>query len=77
MSAPFDPADPAGDSFRQAVQSAITGFLVDQRPVLAGIGEELEPLRLAAVDYTGGGVYYRGNLAKYYDIPASIRIKAR
>ncbi|ALN16348.1 polyprenyl synthetase family protein [Acidipropionibacterium acidipropionici] len=55
MSAPFDPADPAGDSFRQAVQSAITGFLVDQRPVLAGIGEELEPLRLAAVDYTGGG----------------------
>jgi len=30
-----------------------------------------------AVDYTGGGVYYRGNLAKYYDIPASIRIKAR
>lgn len=28
-------------------------------------------------DYTGGGEYYRGNLAKYYDIPGHIPIKAR
>ncbi|WP_147243232.1 hypothetical protein [Acidipropionibacterium virtanenii] len=30
-----------------------------------------------AADYTGVGVYYRGNLAKYCGIPASIRIKTR
>lgn len=30
-----------------------------------------------AQDYTGGGTYYQGNLAKYYGVEASVRIVAR
>lgn len=55
MSAPFDPEDPTGEPFRRAVQHSIDGFLAGQRPALAGIGEELEPVLDAAAAYTGSG----------------------
>ncbi|AXE39220.1 polyprenyl synthetase family protein [Acidipropionibacterium virtanenii] len=71
MSAPFDPADPAGEPFRQAVQTAITGFLTDQRAVLATIGEELDPLRIAAGEYTGGGKRLRPAFCYWGRVAAS------
>ncbi|MCI1746784.1 MAG: polyprenyl synthetase family protein [Acidipropionibacterium sp.] len=55
MCASFDPADPAGESFRQAVQDSLSAFLAGQRTTLAGIGAELEPVLDAAHDYTAGG----------------------
>ncbi len=55
MCASFDPADPTGDSFRQAVQDSLSAFLAGQRPVLAAIGAELDPVLEAARDYTAGG----------------------
>ncbi|MDN5977451.1 polyprenyl synthetase family protein [Acidipropionibacterium jensenii] len=55
MCAYFDPAAPAGDDFRRAVQNAVSGFLDSQKPVLGVIGAELEPVLAAARDYTSGG----------------------
>lgn len=51
----FDPADPAGQDFRDAVQARLGDFLGGQGPVLRRIGAELDPVILAARDYTSGG----------------------
>ena len=51
----LDPAQPLGPAFRQDVQDALTGFLTDQRPVLAEIGVELETMAELAELFTGGG----------------------
>lgn len=51
----FAPADPLGTNFRDAVQTAITGFLDARREEVSAIGPELDlPLDLAKV-FTGGG----------------------
>jgi len=55
MCASFDPAAPAGEPFRLAVQDALSAFLTDQQATLREIGPELEPVLAAAHDYTSGG----------------------
>jgi len=51
----FDPCDPVGSSFREAVSAAIGDFLAQEREQSARIGSELAPLDRLAERFTQGG----------------------
>lgn len=51
----FDASDPASSAFRDAVASAIGGFLDDRAGQLAAIGPELDPVLDMARQFTAGG----------------------
>ncbi|MVA77319.1 polyprenyl synthetase family protein [Auraticoccus sp. F435] len=50
-----DPAEPLSAGFRAAVQTVLTTFLDGQRPLLEGIGPELDPVLAMARSLTAGG----------------------
>ncbi len=56
---PFDPTQPLGPEFRQAVGAAITAFLDRQGEVVGAVGPEVTPLLDQARHFTGGGKRFR------------------
>ncbi len=69
----LDPAQPLAAEFRQDVQDALTGFLTEQRQVLAEIGTELEPMTELAEVFTGGGKRLRPAFALWGYVAAAGR----
>ncbi|SDB80140.1 geranylgeranyl diphosphate synthase, type I [Raineyella antarctica] len=67
----LDPSQPLAAPFRQDVQDALTGFLTDQRPVLAGVGTELEAMAQLAEVFTGGGKRLRPAFALWGYVAAA------
>ena len=55
----FDPADPLGPGFRDAVGAAVSDFLTGQRRRLEAIGPEVRPLLDQALHFTSGGKRFR------------------
>lgn len=69
----LDPAQPLAAPFRQDVQDALTGFLTEQRQVLAAIGTELDPMTSLAEVFTGGGKRLRPAFAVWGYVAAAGR----
>ncbi len=71
----FDPADPLGAGFRDAVGAALSDFLTGQRRRLEAIGPEVRPLLDHALHFTSGGKRFRpafcywGYVAAAGDVP--------
>src|SRR5665647_3254444 len=55
----FDPTQPLGPDFREAVGLAVSGFLTGQRRRLDAIGPEVRPLLDQALHFTAGGKRFR------------------
>lgn len=55
----FDPQQPLGAEFREAVGAAVSAFLEGQRRRLDGIGREVRPLLDQALHFTSGGKRFR------------------
>lgn len=53
--APLDPSDPLSAKFRHGIGAQLEAFIADQQPVLAGLGEQIDPLIERARDFTAGG----------------------